>query len=205
MFRDEVPITLDPAIAERVAVLVPQLAGAYVPCPVSDVEDIIHGVLLDMLMKHKVTINGGNTTDAKLRSWIRNVYLRTLRMHIRKRRTVNARGRRHQIAVGADLIGEEKWEQSSGFGLINDMEEVTTEEAAHALHVSRPFLVKLIDTGVLPARKVGRNRRILVSDLMAYREKVFGKAKAACGEVARLAQAEESARHPRQKGGANGD
>lgn len=46
--------------------------------------------------------------------------------------------------------------------------EFTTVEAAGFLNVSRPFLVKEIDAGRLPCRKVGSHRRIATDDLLAY-------------------------------------
>ncbi len=49
--------------------------------------------------------------------------------------------------------------------------EIGTQEAAELLGVSRPFLVKLLDTEKIPSRKVGVQRRVLVADVLAYREK----------------------------------
>lgn len=46
--------------------------------------------------------------------------------------------------------------------------ELSTQQAADYLNVSRPFIIKLIDEGKLPARKVNRHRRINFVDLVAF-------------------------------------
>lgn len=46
--------------------------------------------------------------------------------------------------------------------------ELTTVEAAQFLNVSRPFVVKEIEEGRLPHRKVGTHRRVQFSDLLKY-------------------------------------
>ncbi|MDH3007099.1 helix-turn-helix domain-containing protein [Gordonia alkanivorans] len=62
----------------------------------------------------------------------------------------------------------------------------TTQQAAEVLNVSRPYVVKLIAEGELPATKVGRHRRIKASDLEEYRRKQYAASRAASRAMADL-------------------
>ncbi len=66
--------------------------------------------------------------------------------------------------------------------------EMTTNQAAEFLDVSRPFVIKLVQRGELPCRLVGKHRRIPSEAVVQYRERMFHQARKAADELARLSQ-----------------
>lgn len=82
----------------------------------------------------------------------------------------------HRIAQGQAVV------------LSVEEEEMTTQQAADLLSVSRPYLIGLLESGEMPFRKVGKHRRIRRRDVLAYKEKADGDAERAYAELVALGQ-----------------
>ncbi|MGC2661985.1 MAG: excisionase family DNA-binding protein, partial [Bryobacteraceae bacterium] len=92
------------------------------------------------------------------------------------------------VALLMDIL--EAMAAGRGITLIPENAELTTVEAASVLNVSRPFLIKLLEDKAIPHHLVGKHRRILIDDVMAYKDRIDQEREAILDQL--TAEAQES-------------
>lgn len=71
--------------------------------------------------------------------------------------------------------------------LVTDSQVVTTQRAADILGMSRPFFIKLLETGVMAHHRVGNQRRVYLRDVLQYAHKREQERQAALKRLSRHA------------------
>lgn len=66
--------------------------------------------------------------------------------------------------------------------------DLTTQQAADILNMSRQYLVQLLDQGKIPHAKTGKHRRIRIADLLAFKKQRDKRRKSALAEISRIGQ-----------------
>ncbi|AOU99327.1 DNA-binding protein [Acidihalobacter yilgarnensis] len=93
---------------------------------------------------------------------------------------------RQAITLLRDLLAE--MAQGNAVAVIPTHQELTTQQAADLLNVSRPHLIKLLEEGKLPFTKAGSHRRIRFEELLKYKEERDLRSQNAMDELAKQAQ-----------------
>ncbi|MFZ6711987.1 helix-turn-helix domain-containing protein [Undibacterium sp. TC9W] len=90
------------------------------------------------------------------------------------------------LRMFADILGEVA--QGKTVTILPREMYISTQEAAVILNVSRPYLIKLLEEERIPHHKVGRHRRVLLKDVLAYKEDRHKTSQDALDKLAEQAQ-----------------
>lgn len=93
---------------------------------------------------------------------------------------------RRSLVLLRDLLAD--MAQGNAVTVVPTHAEMTTQQAANFLNVSRPYLIKLLESGELKFTMVGTHRRIRFEDLMEYKRKIAKQSDEAMDELAKQAQ-----------------
>lgn len=85
-------------------------------------------------------------------------------------------------------IGAKADEIRSELSILRSADELTPHEVADLLNVSRPYLDKLLDEGIIPSRQVGVERRVRAQDVMRYKQAERQRQEGILDELAKDAQ-----------------
>lgn len=106
---------------------------------------------------------------------------------------IEINGEKTQLKIPVAALGYlntiiEHMAKGEAISVIPSETEISTQQAAEMLNVSRPYIVKLLEEGKIPYHKVGTHRRIKLKDMQAYQRAYEKQQDEALDELAKQAQ-----------------
>ena len=118
------------------------------------------------------------------RKLIRSRANRKVRVAIGSSKTVDLPEAINELLEDAlTLVSEGK-----GAIVVPESAELTTQQVADILNVSRPYVVKMLENDEIPFRKIGRHRRVLAADVLSYKANIDKKRLSVLEKLAAEAQ-----------------
>lgn len=114
--------------------------------------------------------------------------------HLLAQQNIQLRAGEDHLTLTPELTGLlrgilERLGNGESITVLSRDEELSTQQAAELLGVSRPYLIEqLLEGHKIPFRKVGKHRRIRVRDLLAFQERNQAEKRALVREITELAQ-----------------
>ncbi len=78
--------------------------------------------------------------------------------------------------------------EGNAVSVIHMQKELSTQDAANILGVSRPYFVRLVEKGEIPFHKVGKHRRVYASDVLDYKAKIYADREKTLQKLTKQAQ-----------------
>lgn len=92
----------------------------------------------------------------------------------------------HAMQLLLEVLSE--MSQGNAIGILPIHAELTTQDAANFLNISRPFLIKLLDEKAIPFHMIGTHRRIYAEDVFDYKDRIDAERKRTLDELASKSQ-----------------
>ncbi len=92
----------------------------------------------------------------------------------------------HALQLLLDVLSE--MSRGNAISIMPIHAELSTQDAANILNVSRPFLVGLLENGDISFHKVGTHRRVLAKDVIEYKQRIDNERKSTLDKLAEESQ-----------------
>lgn len=92
----------------------------------------------------------------------------------------------HALQLLLDVLSE--MSRGNAISIMPIHTELSTQDAANILNVSRPFLVGLLENEDIPFHKVGTHRRVLAKDVLEYKQRIDAERMATLDKLTEVSQ-----------------